>query len=154
MWIKIWTQDNYAKNSERWVGANSLNLTGKFFLKRTGNIIDKAGASDRVIGVNYTEDTFASDNQTVALKTVEFEPKENQMTYIVEISGGTITVVDEGKYFNLLDADTVNGSTESTVPYFVKTDDAGAAIDPVVSMQLQMVKFISATKGEFKIVNL
>ena len=153
MWIKIWTQDNYAKNSQTGVGANSLNLTGKFFLKRTGNVIDKAGASDRVIGVNYTEDTFASDNQTVALKTVEFEPKENQTTYIAEISGGTITVVDEGKYYNLSDADTVDGSTESTVPFYVDTT-AGTAIDPVISMQLQLVKFISATKGIFKIVNL
>ena len=153
MWIKIWTQDNYAKNSEKWVGANSLNLTGKFFLKRTGNIIDKAGASDRIIWVNYTEKVFASDNQTVAKAKVEFEPKETQMTYVVEITGGTVTVDDEGKFYNLTDADTVNGATESTVPYYVDTT-AGAAIDPVISMQLQLVKFISATKWEFKIVNI
>ena len=153
MWIKIWTQDNYAKNSEKWVGANSLNLTGKFFLKRTGNIIDKAGASDRIIWVNYTEQVFASDNQTVAKAKVEFEPKETQMTYVVEITGGTVTVDDEGKFYNLTDADTVNGATESTVPYYVDTT-AGAAIDPVISMQLQLVKFISATKWEFKIVNI
>lgn len=151
--IKIWTQDNYARNSEKWVGANSLALTGKFFLKRTGNIIDKAGASDRIIWVNYTEETFASDNETVAKATVEFEPKETQVTYIAEISGGTITVADEGKFYNLSDADTVNGATESTVPYYVDTV-AGSATDPVISMQLQLVKFISATKGEFKIVNL
>ena len=153
MWIKIWTQDNYAKNSEKGVGANSLNLTGKFFLKRTGNIIDKAGASDRVIGVNYTEWVFAADNQTVAKAKVEFEPKETQMTYVVEITGGTVTVDDEGKFYNLTDADTVNGATESTVPYYVDTT-AGAAVDAVISLQLQLVKFISATKGVFKIVNL
>ena len=153
MWIKIWTQDNYAKNSTKGVGANSLNLTGKFFLKRTGNIIDKAGASDRIIGVNYTEWVFASDNQTVAKAKVEFEPKETQMTYVVEITGGTVTVDDEGKYYNLSDADTVNGATESTVPYYVDTT-AGAAVDAVISLQLQLVKFISATKWEFKIVNL
>jgi len=153
MWIKIWTQDNYEKNSKKGVGANSLNLTGKFFLKRTGNVIDKAGASDRIIWVNYTEQVFASDNETVAKATVEFEPKETQVTYIAEISWGTVTVADEGKYYNLSDADTVNGATESTVPYYVDTT-AGAAVDPVISMQLQLVKFISATKGVFKIVNL
>ena len=154
MWIKIWTQDNYAKNSEKGIGANSLNLTGKFFLKRTGNIIDKAGASDRIIWVNYTEQVFASDNQTVAKAKVEFEPKETQMTYVVEITGGTVTVDDEGKFYNLTDADTVNGATESIVPNYVDTSNTGGATDPVISMQLQMVKFISATKWEFKIVNL
>jgi len=154
MWIKIWTQDNYEKNSKKGVGANSLNLTGKFFLKRTGNVIDKAGASDRIIWVNYTEQVFASDNETVAKATVEFEPKETQVTYIAEISWGTVTVADEGKYYNLSDADTVNGATESTVPYYVDTSDTGGAVDPVISMQLQLVKFISATKGVFKIVNL
>ena len=153
MWIKIWTQDNYAKNSEKGVGANSLNLTGKFFLKRTGNIIDKAGASDRIIWVNYTEWVFAADNQTVAKAKVEFEPKETQMTYVVEITGGTVTVDDEGKFYNLTDADTVNGATESTVPYYVDTT-TGAAVDAVISLQLQLVKSISATKWEFKIVNL
>lgn len=154
MTIKIWTQDNYARNSQSGVGANSLALTGKFFLKRTGNVIDKAGASDRIIWVNYTEKTFASDNETVAKSKVEFEPKATDVSYLVEISGGTITVADEGKFYNLLDADTVDGTTESTTPYFVDTSDTGGAVDPVISRQLQLERFISATLGEFKIVNL
>jgi hypothetical protein len=85
---------------------------------------------------------------------VVYEPKESGTTYDVEITGGTITVDDEGKFYNLTDADTVNGATESTVPFYVNTSDAGGAIDPVISMQLELVTFKSATLGEFRIINL
>jgi hypothetical protein len=48
--IQINTQSNYALDSRSGVGANSLTtLAGKFFLKRTGNVIDKAGAGDRIV---------------------------------------------------------------------------------------------------------
>lgn len=154
MWIKIWTQDNYALNSRKWTAANSLNLTGKFFLKATGDIIDKAGDSDRIIGVNYTEWVFASDNQTVAIAQVEYEPKETAGTYCVAISWGTVTSADKNKFFNLSNADTVNGASKVTVANYVDTSNAWAAVDPVISMQLQLVKFISSTLGEFKIVNI
>lgn len=135
--IQLWTQDNYARNSQTGVGANSLVLDGKYFLARTGNVISKAVAGGVIVWVNYTEKTFASDNQTVALAKVEFEPADTQVSYIVEIAGGTITVADEGKYYDLTDADTVDGATESTI-----------------TGQVQMIKFISATKWIFKIVNL
>lgn len=146
----------YDVDSRQGIGANSLTtVAGQFFLKRTGNIVDKAtAATDRIVGVNETRALFASDNQTVAKNKVWYVPKEVPETYEVTISGGTITADDEGKFYNLSAADTVNGATESTVPFYVKTDDAGAAIDPVISMQLELVRFISATKGEFRIVNL
>lgn len=138
------------------IGANNLDLTnGVTFLKRAGNVVSQAtAAADRIVGVNITEALFASNNQTVGLKEVKYLPKEVYALYECTISGGTITVDDEGKYYNLSAADTVNGATESTVPYYVNTSDAGAAADPVISMQLELVKFISATKGWFRIVNL
>lgn len=146
----------YNVDSRQGIGANSLTtVAGQFFLKRTGNIVDKAtAATDRIVGVNETRALFASDNQTVAKNKVWYVPKEVPETYEVTISGGTVTADDEGKFYNLSAADTVNGATESTVPYYVNTSDAGAATDPVLSMQLELVRFISATKGEFRIVNL
>lgn len=138
------------------IGANSLDLTnGATFLKRAGNIVSQAtAATDRIVGVNITEALYASDNQTNAKKEVKYLPKEVYALYEVTISGGTITVDDEGKYYNISAADTVSGATESTTPYYVNTSDAGAATDPVLSMQLELVKFISATKAWFRIVNL
>ena len=145
-------------DSREGVGANSLTtLAGQFFMKRTGgggNIVDKAtAATDRIVGVNTTQAVFASDNQTVALKKVQYVPKECNEVYECTISGGTITVGDEGKFYNLSAADVVNGATESVVPFYVDTT-AGAAVDAVLCMQLEMVRFISATKAEFRIVNL
>lgn len=145
----------YDVDSRQGIGANNLTtVAGQFFLKRTGNIVDKAtAATDRIVGVNETRALFASDNQTVAKNKVWYVPKEVPETYEVTISGGTVTADDEGKFYNLSAADTVNGATESTVPFYVDTV-AGTAIDPVISMQLELVRFISATKGEFRIVNL
>ena len=139
----------YEVDSRQGIGANILTtVAGQFFLKRTGNIVDKATApTDRIVGVNETRALFASDNQTVAKNKVWYVTKEVNETYLCTISGGTITAASEGKFYNLSAADTVNGATEST-------DDVGAAIDPVISMQLELVRFISATLGEFRIVNL
>jgi hypothetical protein len=138
------------------IGANSLDTTGICTLvKRSGNVISQAtGPTDRIVGASITEFAFASDNQTVGLKPLVYRPKEIWAEYELTISGGTITVADEGKFYNLASADTVDGTTESTVPYYVNTSDAGGAVDPVLSMQLVMVKFTSATKATFRIVNL
>lgn len=146
----------YDVDSRQGIGANSLTtVAGQFFLKRTGNIVDKAtAATDRIVGVNETRALFASDNQTVAKNKVWYVPKEVNETYLCTISGGTITADDEGKFYNLSAADVVNGATESLVPFYTKTDDAGVAVDALISMQLEMVRFISATQGEFRIVNL
>lgn len=137
------------------IGANSMDLTiGATFLKRTGNVVSIAtAATDRIVGVNVTEALYASDNQTVAFKEVKYIDKATHALYEVTISGGTVTVDDEGKFYNLSAADTVNGATESTVPYYIDTTSP-AAVDAVVSMQLELVKFVSATKGWFKIINL
>jgi hypothetical protein len=67
---------------------------------------------------------------------VVYEEQKPQTTWEVEISGWTITQADEGKYYDLTDADTVNWASELAT-----------------SWQLQLVKFISATLGLFKIVN-
>lgn len=148
----------YEMDNRQGIGANSLTtLAGQFFLKRTGgggNIVDKAtAATDRIVGVNDTRAVFASDNQTVAKKQVFYVPKDARETYECTISGGTVTVDDEGKFYNISAADVVNGATESVIPYYVDTT-AGAAVDAVICMQLELVRWISATKGEFAIVNL
>lgn len=154
MAIALYEKNTYQKHTRTGVGANSLDLTGgATFLKRAGNIISQAtGPTDRIIGVNQTSALFASDNQTVAMAIVDYVPKESDHYYTVAISGGTITVVDEGKFYNLASANTVDGTTETTTPYYV--DPTALAATPVVSMQLEMVKFISATVGVFRIVNL
>lgn len=138
------------------IGANSLDTTGiATFVKRSGNIISQAtAATDRIVGVSITEQAFAVDNQTVALAPLNYRPKEVLAEYQVTISGGSITVADEGKFFNINAADTVDGTSKSLVPFYTNTSDGGTAVDALLQMQLVMTKFISATSCVFRINNI
>lgn len=137
MSIKLYEVNSYKTSTLSWIADNSMVLDGPYFLQQTAWIIEKATTGVTIVWVNETNDTYASDNETVAKKRVNFVPVSADRLYTVEISGGTITVADEWKYYDLTDADTVSGATESTT-----------------TGQLQLVKFISATKSIFRIVNL
>lgn len=91
MTVKAWTNNSYHGGSDSGVGANSLSLTSNVFILKTGNVISKAVATWVISGVNYTTETFASDNQTVAQKEVEFAPANLWRRYIVDVTWQTIT---------------------------------------------------------------
>jgi hypothetical protein len=151
MTVKLAFKNSYNDTQLSWVWANSLALTDYCFVTKTGNVIDKAVAWGLIVWVNDTIATYASDNQTVDKKEVNYTPSETGRLYRVTITGGTITVADEGKFYNLSDEVTVNGTTESAVGKY--TDTTGwAAVDPLISMQLELVTFESATESIFKIV--
>ena len=153
MSIRLYESNWYKTSTLSGIADNSMVLDGAYFLQQTSGIVEKATAGARIIWVNTTQTTFASDNETVAKKRVEFVPTTANRLYEVEITWGTITVADEWKYFNLTDADTVDWTTESIVPFYVDTV-AGAAVDPVIALQVQLVKFVTATKSIFRIVNI
>jgi len=137
MSIRLDKSIDYNNSTESGIGGNSMVLDGAYFLQQTSGIIEKATAGARIVWVNVTEWTMTSDNETVAKKRINFVPASAGRLYEVEISWGTITVADEGKFYNLSDADTVDWITESAT-----------------TGQLQLVKFVKATKSIFKIVNL
>ena len=129
---------SYTGNANDGIGANSVDTTGgRFFVTKTNEFVSKSVAGGEISGVSDTQKAFASDNQTVAKKRLQFIPTQTDVTYDVTITNGTITVVDEGKYYDLSDSVTVDGTTESTT-----------------TGQLRMVKFISATNSEFRIANM
>jgi S-adenosylhomocysteine hydrolase len=138
MTVKIARDASYTGNANDGIGANSADTTGgRFFVSKTNEVVSKAGTTGEVAGVSHTQKVFASDNETVAKARIEFIPANVDITYDVTITNGTITVVDEGKYYNLTAAgDTVDGTTESTT-----------------TGQLRMVKFNSATNSTFRIAN-
>jgi hypothetical protein len=149
-------QDGFVNTTDSGIAANSLDLlSGATFLKRASGFITQATlATDRIIGVNVTEAAFSASNQTVAKKRVNFVPNWASRKYLVTISGGAVTEANEGSFFNISAADTVNGATVTTIPYYTKTDDAGVAVDPLLTMQLELVRYVSATQGIFRIANL
>ena len=127
----------YEGGSLEGIGKNSLSLKGVNFVTRTAGVVDKSTSETVVDGVNYTVADYAADNQTVDKKTVSYAPASLLREYEVTISGGTVTVADEDKYFKLSDSVTVDGTTGSAS-----------------TGQLKLVKFISATKGVFTIANV
>lgn len=136
MAVSVRRENAHAKVSRTALAKNSLALTEPAFVFVAGGIVDVAVAGGRIDGVSNSIATYASDNQTVAMKNAEYTDVSTQNTYKVTVSGGTITSADVGKYYDLSDSVTVDGTTESTT-----------------TGQLRMVEFISATECVFEIVN-
>lgn len=141
----------YTGNEEGVIAENSADTsTSDIFVTISGGFAAPAAAGEKIAGVSLTRAAFAANNQTVAKRKLNFIPSEVDLTYMVTVSGGTITAADVGKYFNLSSSTVVDGTTEATAEATVTNDGVGT--DAVVKMQLVMVGFVSATLCEFKIV--
>ena len=153
--IKLEKFVTYEGREKDWIAQNSLDTTGwDKFVTVSGEFINAATAGSRVDWVSLTRKAFTSDNQTVAKARIGYIPSSVNNTYWVTITWGTITISDDGKYYNLTDAVTVDWTTESTVPYYTNTSDTASATDPLITMQLKLVKFVSSTYSQFEIVSL
>ena len=153
MSIRLCKRNWYEGKTEKLIWANSLVLDWAYFIKNSSSFADKATTGTRIVWVNVTEATMASDNQTVAKKEIVFRPASTMNLYEVTITWGTITRADEWiSYFNLTSSDVVDWTTKVTVPFYTNTSDAWWAIDPLIKMQVRLVEFVSATLGRFEIV--
>lgn len=138
MTIKISEFKSYDWTERGWIGANSVDTTGWiFFVTKTNEFVTKATAGSEISWASITQKLYDSDNETVAKDALNYIPTNVDNTYDVTISNGTITIVDEWKYFDLQSANVVNWATESTT-----------------TGQLRMVKFVSATNSTFEIANI
>jgi len=138
MTVKIARFASYTGNELDGIGSNSVTtVAATKFVTKTNEFVALATAGSEISGASITQKAFDADNQTVAKVRLAYIPNHVDITYDCTISNGTITVVDEGKYYDLMDSVTVDGATESTT-----------------TGQLRMVKFNSATNSTFRIVNL
>ena len=128
--------DGYGAGSENYVAANSLDASVGTLISLSGGYAAASGAGTDIVGVSVTSKVFAADNQTVAMDKVTINPTKSETVYEMPITGGTITAAKVGKFYNITATQVVDGATES------------ATVG-----KLQLVKFISATRGQFKIVN-
>jgi len=118
--------------------SNSLTVAVWDFIKLVGdNNVVLANVGDVIEGVSVTDKTFDSDNLTVALEKVAYRPATQRTRYVMPIVGGTITIADEGNYFDIVTStQAVDGTTESATEW-----------------QLRLERYISATKWVFSIAN-
>lgn len=154
MTVRVADYKTYTGNQASGIGGNSVDTTtGDCFVTITGNIVTKATSSTPIAGVSLTQKAYTSDNQTVAQAQLGYIPKDVDASYRVTITGGTITAAKEGYYYNLSDSVTVDGTTESAVKSTVDTTTGSdSATVPVVTHQVQLLKFVSATNSIFRIV--
>lgn len=130
--------------SETRIAVNSAAIQPGDAIKMSGEFAALAWAGETIVWVAKTQQTFASDNQTVAQNKVLYTPTRPETTFRIPILGGTITAADVNKYYDITSTQVVDGTTETTT----------------ATGQLQLVKFITSVSGatmglgEFKVVNL
>lgn len=127
------------------VALNSTAVQNNDFVSYSGGFITTSAPLIEIAGVSMQTKTYSATNQTVAKETLSYIAKSPEQVFRVAILGGTVTAADEGKFYDLSDARTVDGTTE-------RTGAAVYAAVPIILPQLQLVKYISATLGDFKIV--
>ena len=119
--------------------SNSLVVAAGDLVTLTGdNFITLTDTGESIEGISVTAKTFDSDNVTVAKENVAYRPSTQNSRYEMPIVGGTITLADQGNFFNIVtETQAINGSTESST-----------------TGQVRLERYISATKGIFSIANV
>ena len=118
------------------IAGNSVSVVDGDFVSKVGGFVVASTTGVDIEWVAAGEQSFASDNQTVGMKKLQYIEADAYTEFKCAISWGTITQADEWKYYDLTDKDTVDGTTESAT-----------------TGQLKLVKFISATVGIFTVAN-
>lgn len=133
--VTLVRNNSYDSSAQSGIGGNSADLKAGDFVQKSDGYVIGATAGSIIVGTSKVEKVYASDNQTNAQEVVTYVPSTSAV-YSVEISGGTITQADEGKFYDLSDKDTVDGTTED-----------------VATGQLVLVKYVTPTLGHFSIAN-
>ena len=122
MTIRLYENNTQEESNRAGVWANSLDISdGAHFLLSTGNVVGKATTWARIVWVNNTETTYASDNQSSAKKEVTYVPETANRLYEVEVAGQLITFSGALITANTIGLN-VNGVAMDTVTF--GTDDA------------------------------
>lgn len=135
------------------IAENSLSVLDGDLVSHNSEFVEKADATSGLIaGMAAGEQTFESDNQTVDQKNVTFIAANADTRYRMDIDGGTVTSANVKDYFLLTATGDVDGTSVSGDRSVVDTSDAGVAADAVITMQVRLEEFISATEGVFSVV--
>lgn len=150
--IKVIRDSNTA--SMTGIASNSLSIANGDMVSLSGGFVVKATASTgKIAGFANGTKTYASDNQTVAKDVVNFLVAETGETVVeLSTSAATLAQTDVGKYYLLNSSQVVDVTTGRTFKSAVDTSDVGVAADIVTDCQLQLVEFVSTSKGRFMVV--
>ena len=94
------------------IGANSAVFVANTLVSKSGGFLIPATTSGQIVGIVSYDATMTSDNQTVAKTKVKYHFTKPYMRFAIATSGSTLAQADEGSYFNLSDATTVDYTTK------------------------------------------
>ena len=120
----------------KWTAGNSVTVLDGDFVSKVNGAVVKTAAWVDILWVAAGEQTFASNNETVAKKDLQYISVDNYARYKIVITGWTITKADEWKYYDILADQTVDGATESATTW-----------------QLKMEEYLSSTLAIFSVAN-
>lgn len=120
----------------KWTAGNSVTVLDGDFVSKVNGAVVKTTAWVDILWVAAGEQTFASDNETVAKKDLQYISVDDYARYKIVITGWTITKADEWKYYDILADQTVDGTTESATTW-----------------QLKMEEYLSSTLAIFSVAN-
>ena len=120
----------------KWTGWNSVTVLDGDFVSKVNGAVVKTTAWVDILWVAAWEQTFTSNNETVAKKELQYISIDDYARYKIVITGGTITKADEWKYYDILADQTVDGASESAT-----------------TGQLKMEEYLSSTLAIFSVAN-
>lgn len=114
--VKIYNPNAYELEVENGVAKNSLVIDSNEFVTKATWVVDKALAGETIVWISATKETFASDNQTVWLDVVLYNPFDTNTKFELPVSWETITFSWALVTSNVVDLD-VNWVAMTSVPF-------------------------------------
>ena len=138
MTVKLREFVTYTGNERSAIGQNSLDTaTRDIFVEVIDGVAYPAmGTSSRIDGVSLTRTAFGATNQISAKAKLNYVPDTVEAVYEVSVLGVGLSDINVGNFYNLLDAENVDGNSAS--------DFTG---------KLRLVAVVTPTVGLFQIVN-
>jgi hypothetical protein len=133
------------------VASNSLDIAFGDMVTLTSWFAVKSSTTWKIDWVAVETNVFDSDNQTVKKEKLNIVKASSELKLQIT-ADATITQADVWFYFNINSDQTADVATKTATRSVVNTSDAGAAADPVITMQLRLEQVIDTTVGLFSVV--
>lgn len=98
------------------VGKNSLVIESDELVTKAVGVVDKADAGESIVGLSFTKDTMASDNQTVTKERIQYYLLWDKDLIELDVSGITLAFSGDLIIGNTIDLD-VNGTAMTQVAF-------------------------------------
>lgn len=141
------SNNSYTGGSFSTPAGNSVDVAQGTALSNSGGFAIAATAGTTIIGVSKTQNVFASNNQTVAMEKVMYDPARPETRYRIPITSGTSLVFDAALVTSNTINFTVNGTAMTQVVFTTNNDNTLALIATQLTTQFPTLIAAAAASG-------